>query len=53
MHITSKTPCSVPKTRYTLQALHPATPNLAARLPAKTNPPGVWISIIGMLKLPT
>lgn len=33
--------------------LQPATPSRANRLPANRKPPGVWMHIIGMLKLPT
>lgn len=33
--------------------LHPSTPSLAAKLPAQTKLPGVCMSIVGMLRLPT
>jgi hypothetical protein len=35
------------------QELQPAQPNLANRLPEKRSPPGVWMHIMGMLRLPT
>lgn len=51
--ITSRQPCRQPVTKKTPQVLHPSTPSLAAKLADQTKLPGVWISIIGMLKLPT
>lgn len=45
--------CRHPVTRNIPHVLQPSTPSLAAKLPAQTALPGVWISIMGMLKLPT
>ena len=53
MPITSSVPCRHPVTRYTPQVLQPSFPTRAARLAAQTKLPGVCMSIIGMLKLPT
>ena len=34
------------------QVLHPSGPKRAKRLAANKKPPGVWMHIIGMLRLP-
>lgn len=52
IHITNRPPCRHPVTTYVTQLLH-LVPSLLAKLMAHTNDPGVWMHIIGMLRLPT
>jgi hypothetical protein len=53
MPMNNRQPCSIPVTMYTPQALQPSEPNLIARLVANTKLPGVWMHIIGILRLMT
>ena len=52
MAMTSTKPCMMAVNTYTPQELQPPQPRRAARLPANRNPPGVWMHIIRMLRLP-
>ena len=51
--IASKIPCRTPVTRYIDHRLQPSQPDLAASVALHMNAPGVWMHIMGILKLPT